>query len=140
MATITKRVVTSNTTGAVYRWGRTDFTGQFDPADYTQVDLLEAAQWVPGVATYYHKVVAGLLEEMTVGEKAAVDTEREAISDAKLEGAATIGKKFANLAALPLPPPKAGLLVAIENIGGSWGFAYSTNTGYIVFVSDGVYP
>lgn len=140
MSTIPKRVVTSNTTGAVYRSGRTDFTGQFDPGDYTQQDLLEAAQWVPGVETYYHKVVAGLLEEMTAPEKAAVDAERNDISDSKLEGAATIGKKYNQLSDLPVPPPKAGLLVAIENIGGSWGFAYSTTTGYIVFQSDGVYP
>lgn len=135
-----KVAVTSNLTGAVYKYGDTDFTGQFDTGNFTQVSLNEDAQFVAGVETYYHKVVSGELVEMSVAEKVAVDAERAADSDAKLEGAAKIGKKFSNLAALPLPPPAPGLLVAIENVGGSWGFAFSTTTGYVVFQASGVYP
>lgn len=135
-----KNVVTSNLTGAVYKYGYTDFTGQFNPADFTQITLDPTAQFVENVPKYYHKVVGLLLQEMTALEKAAVDTEREAYQDSKLAGAARIGKKFPNLAALPVPPPAAGLLVAIENVAGSWAFAFSTTTGYIVFTSDGVYP
>jgi len=140
MADITKRVVTSNATGAVVKWGRTDFTGQFDPADFTQHDLNDSAHWIPGVLKYNHKVVTGELVEMTTLEKAAADTEHQEIADDKLEGAAKIGKKFPNLAALPMPPPGAGYIVAIENVGGSWGLAYSTPTGYIIFQADGTYP
>lgn len=135
-----KNVVTSNLTGAVYKYGFCDFTGEFNPADFTQITLDPTAQFVEGVPKYYHKVVAFLLQEMTVAEKAAVDVEREAYQDAKLEGAARIGKKFPNLAALPVPPPAPGLLVAIENVAGNWAFAYTTTTGYIVFTADGVYP
>jgi hypothetical protein len=133
-----RRAVTSNSTGAIYWYGRTDFTGQFDSGDYTQYTVNEDTSWVDGVPSYYHKVVSGALVEMSSGEKSAVDTEREAISNAKLEAAARIGKKFVNLADLPVPP-KAGLLVAIENVGGSWGFAYSRTADYVVFQSDGTY-
>lgn len=136
----TWNAVTSNTTGGVYQIGYTDFTGTFDPADFTQVVLDATTSLIEGLDIHYHKVVGGFLQEMSVAEKAAVDVELKAISDAKLENAARIGKKFANLAALPVPPPEAGLLVAIEDVGGVWAFAYSTNTGYIVFTSDGVYP
>lgn len=135
-----KRVVTSNATGAVYRWGRTDFTGQFNPADYTQHPLDETATWVPGVPTYYHKVVGVILEEMTAPEKAAVDTERTEIERAKLKGAARIKLKVPALANLPVPPPERGYLVAVESIAGTPGFAVSTASKYIVFVSDGEYP
>lgn len=135
-----RRAVTSNTTGSIYRYGRTDFSGQFDPGDFTQVAVNDGTSFVEGVPPYYHKVVAGNVVEMSPAEKAAVDTERETESDSKLTGAARIGKKFVNLSDLPVPPPMAGLLTAIENVGGSWGFAYSTPTGYIVFQSDGTYP
>lgn len=138
--TIPKRAVTSNTTGAVYRYGRTDFTGQFNPADYSQQNLNDSAQWTPNVPPYYHKVVAGDLVEMNATEKQAVDTEREVLDDEKLKGAARIGRKYPDLISLPVPPPGPGLLVAIENVGGSWALAYSTASGYIVFQASGTYP
>jgi len=132
-----KRVVTSNTTGGVYKYGRSDFTGQFNPAVFTQFVLADEAQFVNGIKPYYHKIVAGLLVEMTPAEKLAVDTERESIAQSKLEGALRITRQFPNVAALPIPPPGPGYVVAVANMGGTHGLAYSTNGGWSLYQQTG---
>jgi hypothetical protein len=140
MATIPKRAVVDNGTGGVLKSGRSDFTGQFNPAIETQYDLLDIAEYVSGVPFYYHKVVGGMLIEMTPGEKSAVDTYRDSRKTEQLRFIPVVGKVVANLAALPVPPPQSGVIVGVQNIGGSRGFVLSTGTDYLVFVSDGTHP
>lgn len=140
MATIPKRAVTDNGTGSILRFGRTDFAGQFNPALETQHDLLDTAEFVPNVPPYYHKVVAGLIQEMTAGEKTAVDVYRDAKETEQLRFISVVGKVVPNLAALPVPPPKSGVIVGVQSIAGSRGFVISTGTDYLVFVSDGTHP
>lgn len=140
MATIPKRAVTDDATGSIIKYGRTDFTGQFNPAIETQHTLDDAAQWVPNVPTYYHKVVGILVQEMTPVEKAAVDVYREDKETALLKFPVVVTKVVPNLAALPVPPPKMGVIVGVQSIGGSRGFVISTGADYLVFVSDGTHP
>lgn len=140
MATIPKRCVTDNGTGSVIKFGRTDFAGQYNPAIETQHTLDDSALWVPGVPPWYHKVVGTLLEEMTPGEKAAVDVYRDLKKTEQLRFPVVITKIVPNLAALPVPPPKMGVLVGVANIAGSRGFVISTGSDYLVFVSSGTYP
>jgi hypothetical protein len=132
-----KRAVTSNSSGGVYRYGRSDFTGQFNPAVFTQFVLADEAQFVNGIKSYYHKVVAGLLLEMTPAEKTAVDAERESIAQSKLDGAVRITRQFPNVAALPIPPPGPGYVVAVANMGGTRGLAYSINGGWSLYQQTG---
>lgn len=136
----TKYALTSNLTGSVRRYGVTDFTGTFNPADFTQYVLNDSTSFVSGVATYYHKVVAGDLVEMTAPEKAAVDDEIDARHVNELKYPSVVQKVVPNLAALPVPPPKMGVIVGVQNIGGSRGFVISTGVDYLVFVSDGTHP
>lgn len=134
-----KRVVTSNATGAVIKYGRTDFTGQFDAGAYTQYTLNEDAHFFAGIEIYHHKVVSAELVEMTAGEKTAATAEHEALLLARLQGCARITIKVPNLAALPGPPPAAGYIVAVEDISGTPGIVVSTATNYQVFLRDGAY-
>lgn len=134
-----KRVVTSIATGAVYKWGiDVDFTGTFNPALFQQIDLLDTAQFIAGLVKYYHKVSAGLLVEMTAGEKTAALAEWEAYLAALYNGSPQIKASFATEAALPIPPGDRGYLVTVGNIGGTGrGLALSTNTGWILFKQSG---
>jgi hypothetical protein len=140
MALIPKRVVTDNGTGAVIKYGRTDFTGGFNPAIETQHTLDDTANFTVDVPNYYHKVVGTLLQEMTPAEKTAVDAYLDAKETALLKFPAVVQKIVPNLAALPVPPPKMGVIIGVTNISGSPGIAISTNVNYIVFQSDGVHP
>lgn len=65
--------VTDNATGAVLKYGYTDFIGDYDPATQTIVALAEESLPVTGVPLYYQKIVSGLFVEMTDAEKEAVD-------------------------------------------------------------------
>lgn len=134
-----KRVVTSLATGAVYKWGiDADFTGQFDPGTYQQVDLLDTAQFIPGLAKYYHKVDSGLLVEMTAPEKAAALSEYEAYLSSIYNGSPQVKASFATEANLPIPPGDRGYIVTVGNLMGTGrGLAMSTNTGWILFKQDG---
>lgn len=134
-----KRVVTSIATGAVYKWGiDTDFTGTYNPATHQQVDLLDTAQFIAGLAKYYHKVSSGLLVEMTAGEKIAALAESEAWLAALYNGSPQIKAKFATEAALPIPPGDRGYLVGVVNLQGSGpGLAISTNSGWVFFKQSG---
>lgn len=134
-----KRVVTSLAAGAVYKWGiDIDFTGQFDPGTYQQVDLLDSAEFIPGLPKWHHKVVAGLLVEMTVGEKAIATTEWEAYLSSLYNGSPQVKASFPTEASLPIPPGDRGYIVTVGNLMGTGrGLAMSTNTGWILFKQDG---
>lgn len=135
---ITRRAVTSNTTGGVYKYGRSDFSGTFDAGDYTQYDLNDTTAFTAGVPPYYHKVVAGDLVEMDAGEKAAVDTELELIAQQLYQGSAQITVQFPTEAALPSPTGGKGYIVGVANIGGTGpGLAISTNNNWYLFHNDG---
>lgn len=134
-----KRVVTSLTTGAVYKWGiDADFTGTFNPATHQQIDLLDNAEIIPGLKKHYHKVVSGLLVEMPAGEKTAADIEYELYMSARYNGSPQIKAVFANEAALPIPPGDRGYLVGVVNLQGTGpGLAISTNSGWVLFKQSG---
>lgn len=136
---MTKRVVTSLATGAVYKWGIDyDFTGQFDPGTYQQVDLLDTAQFIAALPKYYHKVDSGLLVEMSAPEKAAALAEWEAYISSMYNGSPQIKASFATEASLPMPPGDKGYVVTVGNIGGTGrGLALSTNTGWVLFKQSG---
>jgi hypothetical protein len=65
--------VTDNATGAVIKWGFTDFVGDYDAATQSVVALNDGAVPVEGVPLYYQKVVTGDFVEMSAAEKSAVD-------------------------------------------------------------------
>jgi hypothetical protein len=134
-----KRVVTSLTTAAVWKWGiDQDFTGSFDPLKYVQVDLLDNAAFIPQLKRQYHKVSSGLLVEMTAAEKIAADAEIETVINETFHGSPQIKASFATQANLPLPPSDKGYIVTVANIGGTGrGLALSTNTGWILFKQSG---
>lgn len=136
---MTKRVVTSIATGAVYKYGiDADFTGQFDPGTYQQVDLLDAAQFIVGLPKYHHKVVSGLLVEMSAGEKTAATTEWDNYMSSIFNGSPQIKASFPTEASLPIPPADKGYIVTVGNLMGTGrGLAMSTNTGWILFKQDG---
>lgn len=135
---ISKRAVTSNTTGAVHKYGRADFTGTFDAGDYTQYTLNESAEFVQDVPPYYHKVVAGDLIEMSAGEKAAVDTELEEIAQELYKGSARVTVQFPNETALPSPTGGKGFIVGVADIDSSGpGLAISTDSNWYLFKNDG---
>lgn len=135
---ITRRAVTSNSTGGVYKYGRSDFTGTFDPADYTQFDLNDATAFTAGIPPYYHKVVSGDLVEMSVAEKLAVDSELETIAQEQYKGSAQVTVQFPTEAALPSPTGGKGYIVGVANIGGTGpGLAISTNNNWYLFHNDG---
>ena len=135
-----KRVVTSLATGAVYKWGiDVDFTGQFDPGTYQQVDLLDTAVLVAGIPKYYNKVSAGLLVEMTALEKTAALAEWEDYKSSLYNGSPQILAKFQTQAQLPIPPGEKGYLVGVVNLNGTGpGLAISTNTGWVLFEQSGM--
>jgi hypothetical protein len=115
-----------------------DFTGTFDPVKFLQIDLIDNAAIIPGLKMYYHKVVAGLLAEMTAGEKTAADTEYDAYMSARYNGSPQIKAIFANEAALPSPPGDRGYLVGVINLQSSGpGLAISTNSGWVLFKQSG---
>jgi hypothetical protein len=128
---MTRRAVIDPVTGRVKRWGDTDFTGQLTGGD-TQTIVGDGA--IPLSPLHYQKVVGSAFVTMTVGERAAVDAQLAAIDDAQLPTALqAVTRRVASPAALPVPPPRQGLLVAIGNTGGgSPGLAYSTLTGWVV--------
>lgn len=140
MTTLPKQCVTDNATGMILRYGRTSFAGQFNPGTETLHTLDESAMFVSGVPPYHHKVVGTLVEEMTGPEKTAADSERENRRIANLKTGAQIKITVPNLAALPIPPPKIGVIIGVANIAGNPGIAISTASNYIVFVSSGVHP
>ena len=134
---IQKRVVISNATGSVQKYGRTNFSGQFNPTKFSQLELLDTASFLVNLIIQYHKVVAGLLYEMTAAEKTAVDAEQEIMGREKLEGALRITRQFPNVASLPIPPPGPGYIVAVASMNGSRGLAYSTNIGWSLYQQTG---
>ena len=114
-----RNAVTDNAVLSVLRYGATDFTtdGSFNGATQTQVALNPGTQPPAGVQLSHVKVVAGDFVEMTAPEKAAVDA-AEAASIAANLPTATVLFEVANTAALPLPPPAAGLMVMVADVGG----------------------
>jgi hypothetical protein len=126
-------------TGAVYKWGHDqDFSGTFNPAQFQQVTLADTATFIVGLKQQYHKVVAGLLVEMTAGEKATAETELEAYLSALYNGSPQIKAKFQTEAQLPIPPGDRGYLVGVVNLLGSGpGLAISTNAGWVLFKQSG---
>jgi hypothetical protein len=66
--------LTDNATGAVLRYGYSEFTGDpdYDAGTMTQVALNDGAQPVTDLPLYYQKIVAGNFVEMSAAEKSAV--------------------------------------------------------------------
>lgn len=137
--TILKRVVYDNATGAIIKFGRTDFTGMYDTGTETMVVIDDASQWVEGVEVHHHKVAGNSVAEMNAAEKSAVDSYLEAKKLSTLNMRSSITRVVPNLAALPTPPPNSGVFVGVNDIGGSPGFVVSRNTDYMVFVSTGIH-
>ncbi len=136
-------VRTHDTLGSVLRWGEAAFsdsagageTDQILPtADVTDRQLLDTAK------PRYCKVVAGRIAEMDAAEKAAVDAAATSDAQQKATGAVRIQLTVTAPANLPVPPPRAGLLVAVLNVGGNPGLALSTPTGWVVFQASGTVP
>lgn len=129
------------------RGGNVDFAAQpdWDPASFTQVTIDPTGPGqkrpLPGVPRRYQTATAAGFTELSAPDKATVDAFLSAQRLARLDDAVVIAAVFPNLAALPVPPPKAGAFVVVTNgPGGLPGLAMSTPTGYILFAADGSYP
>jgi len=68
-----KKAVIDTATGAVIKWGFTDFLNDYNASTQSIVDLNEGAVPPEGTPDYYCKIVSGEFVEMTAGEKTAVD-------------------------------------------------------------------
>jgi len=134
---MSRKAVTQTATGAVMQYGYCDFTSEIDPLTQSQVDLNEGTILVADIPLYHHKVVAGNFVEMSAAEKATVDAAREAESTAKLDGAVHIQRVVNSISELPLPPPKAGLLVGVITTG-NIGLAISGTNKWFLFAVDGM--
>ncbi len=133
------KAVIHTATGAVLRYGYCDFStdGTFDPATQTQVDVTEGSVPLANIPLYYNKIVGGLFVEMSAAQKAAVDAARAAEKTAALDGAVRVERVVNSLAALPIPPPAAGLLVGVITAG-QMGLAISGTDRWFLFAVDGV--
>ena len=134
---MTRRAVTDPTTGRVKRWGDTDFTAQLNGDVQTVIGDDDRPD--PALPLHHQKIAAGTFAPMTAPERAASDAQLAALDAAQLPDAARIERAVLNTGALPLPPPRAGLLVAVRNVGGGTpGLAYSTATGWVIFTASSV--
>lgn len=132
--------ITLDLTGHVLAFGTSDLSPQLQ-AGQTLVILPAPKHFKQGVPVKYHKVVANDFVEMNTAEKTAVDAWEKTRDEGRLKGSAALALQVANLAALPVPPPRVGCLVVVDDVGAAVaGLALSTATGYIVFSSTGVYP
>ena len=70
---MTYNAVTLTANGSLIRWGGSDFLndGQFDGG--TETYTADVGHKIDGLALKYHKIVGGVLVEMTAGEKTTVD-------------------------------------------------------------------
>ena len=136
---MTRRAVIDAVTGRVKAWGDTDFAAQLAGGD-SQVVVGNGE--IPAHPLHYQTVVGSAFVTMTAPERAAVDVQLAALDAATLPTAQqAITRRVATPAALPVPPPRQGLLVAIGNTGGgSPGLAYSTLTGWVILTSSATIP
>ena len=136
-----RTAITLTSTGELLRW---DAGGAipFDAGTETSHAMLApvSPQLVDGELKRHHKVVAGAVVLMDAAEKAVVDTATDTKEQAAATGATVLGRTVQGPGALPVPPPRPGLLVAVRNIGGSPGLALSTQTGWVLFASTGAVP
>lgn len=139
---MTDRVaVTLTSTLQLLRWtvGATD--PSFKPASETLHALTRPVKLAAGVPRWHHKVNAGLVVVMTAPERAVVDAAMAAKAQAEAAGAVRIERVVSNPGELPVPPPRAGLLVGVANTGGGVpGLAMSTGTGWAIFASSSTIP
>lgn len=125
-----RNAVIDATTGRVKRWGDSDFTAQLSGGD-TQVVVSPGE--IPAHPLHYQKVVGSSFVTMAAAERAAVDAQLAALDAALPDDHVTITRRVPTPGALPVPPPRPGLLVAIQNTGaGLPGIAYSTVAGWVV--------
>lgn len=109
----------------------------FTPGSGETVVPLNSLDRPEGVPLYHLTVTAGDLVELGAAEKAAVDAALAALAAAMCEHAARVDRSYANAAALPLPPPEAGLVVVVDDTGsGDAGLALSGASSWFVFVAD----
>lgn len=134
-----RKAVINTATGAVIRYGYCDFStdGSFDGATQTQVDLNEDSNRIPDIPIYHNKIVAGGFAEMSQAEKDAVDAAREATATANLDGSVKLDRVVNSTGDLPLPPPKAGLMVGVVQRG-QIGLAISGPDRWFLIAVDAV--
>ena len=139
---MTDRVaVTLTSTLQLLRWtvGATD--PSFNPATETLHALIRPVVIAAGTVKRHYKVVGGIAVIMTPAEQAVVDAATAAAEQAAATGAVRIDRVVSNPGQLPIPPPRAGLLVGVANTGGGVpGLAMSTGTGWAIFASSSTIP
>lgn len=122
--------VVNTALGFVLRCGECDFTAGTGET----VEALTSLARPANVPLYHLGVTAGELVELGAAEKAAVDAYLLAEGNAECWGVCALARVYSNAAALPLPPPKSGLVVGLDDSGsGQPGLALSTATQWAVF-------
>ena len=95
---------------------------------------------VAGEPAKYWVLIGDTLSVMDQAAKDALDASTaaaaEAAQKASVSGSPSV-REYATTADLPLPPPKANLVVSLTDSGSATpGMAISTTTGWMVFASD----
>lgn len=121
---------------------RSVHTPNFPTADWIVNPDLSA---LAGVPVRYWKVVGDTVVEMTTPEKDAVDAAvaaakaaQELSANTDFSEALQVRNSARDAAALPVPPPGAGIIVCVHDAGGgSSGIAVSTEVGWLLFQRTG---
>ncbi len=129
-----RNCVTLDSTGQIIRHGASPFDtdGTLDGA--TQTFHSDVGLRVENLALKYNKIVASVCTEMTAGEKTTVDTTEAAEVQEDSIGAIELTVEYADVASLPTPPDRDGLLVRVTDTGdGSKGIAYSIGGEWLIY-------
>ncbi len=121
---------------------KSQHTPDFPVADWIINPDLSA---LSGVPAKYWKIVADTVVEMTQTEKDAVDaaaavaaTAAAAALNADMTDALQVRNTAADAASLPVPPPRSGAVVSVQDVGaGLPGIAVSNDVGWLLFAKTG---
>ncbi len=136
-----RRAVTLQATTQLLRWG-VGPDPDLKPATETEHVLSQPVIIAVGTVQRHYTVDgAGVAVLMGAAQQAIVDAATAAEQQADATGALLIQRVVANPSQLPIPPPRAGLLVGVINTGGGVpGLAMSTGVGWAIFPAGSTIP
>ncbi|MFB3105486.1 MAG: hypothetical protein ACE1ZA_11290 [Pseudomonadales bacterium] len=128
--------LTRNTTGFVIQWGDSANVRAAGAGETRVTTIPDGDASVIEADRRYTKVVNARFVAMTAGEITAVNAEIDTADDARGDGTLLYRVKSADR--LPLPPPRADMLVCVIDAPEGPALAVSTATTWLLFKSTGV--